>query len=438
MSESGKKFLSERQSRLLGKSVLGKIKLNCWLFLFGLVFCCLGQNTAVAQELPEPETPVVHAILFFSPTCPHCHHVMMMVLPPLMDQYGDQLQIMGLDTSYEMGQHLYQTAVTQFQIPDDRLGVPTLIVGDVVLVGSLEIPELFPTLIEAGLADGGIDWPDIPALKEILLEMPPATAPSQPATEPEEANPLVTEDLALPTQAAAEPTAVASVATIASSQEPAVLSLDEMEAIDIDQAVGTVSVVPPADPVGFTLGWTVLLGLVAGLGYGVWAWLKQRPLAIGQWERANNNNKRTVFILGLVAMGLIVAGYLAYVETTNVTAVCGPVGECNIVQSSPYARIFGVPVALIGVLSYLAIGVLWLLQRPLDKKASGLPRYGLLALTLFGTIFSIYLTVLELLVIHAICAWCLTSAVVTLLLFLIVVKWLTKRPSHIISVKTGG
>ena len=401
----------EWKLRQSGKNGVGGMKLFRRFFFLCLIFGCLVPYTAFAQDEPEPGEPVVQAILFFSPTCPHCHHVIMNILPPLMDQYGDQLQIMGLDTSYEVGQHLYQTAVIKFLVPQNRLGVPTLIVGNAVLVGNLEIAEQLPLLIESGLADGGIDWPDIPGLKELVSE---PTSSNQPAAEQEE--------LDLP--GTAEPTPAPIVTPI---QETAVLAIDE---IDIDQLAATESVALPADPVGFALGWAVLLGLLTGLTYGIWRWLKRRPFAMAVTELANRNNRPTSLILGLVAIGLTVAGYLAYVETTQVTAVCGPIGECNIVQSSPYARIFGVPVAIFGVLSYLTIGVLWLLQRPLGEKVPGLDAYGLLALTLFGTIFSIYLTLLELLVIHAICAWCLTSAVVTLMLFLVVVKWLTERPSY--------
>ncbi len=49
----------------------------------------------------------------------------------------------------------------------------------------------------------------------------------------------------------------------------------------------------------------------------------------------------------------------------------------------------------------------------------------LLGLTLFGLLFSIYLTMLELFVIHAVCAWCLGSAVISTLLMLLVVLPIT-------------
>lgn len=370
---------------------------------FKLVFLCcalgwFGPSTAVAQALPESETSVVHAILFFSPTCPHCHEIITNVLPPLMEQYGNQLQVAGLDTSYEVGHYLYQTAVTQFQIPDNRLGVPTLIVGDVVLVGSLEIPEQFPTIIEEGLASGGIPWPDLPGLIEILPDSAEATA------------------------APAQATAVVTEA------DTPLLSLEAGDAIVVEQTENSAIEPAPADPVGFALGWAVLLGLVSGVGYGTWYRGKKRPFALRRQAQAESRKNPTGWVMGLVALGLGVAGYLAYVETAQVTAVCGPIGECNVVQSSAYARILGIPVAIFGVLTYLTIGVLWLLRPWLGKTLAWLAGNGLLALTLFGAIFSIYLTALELLVIHAICAWCLSSAIIILCLYLIIVRWLPQRP----------
>jgi uncharacterized membrane protein len=115
-----------------------------------------------------------------------------------------------------------------------------------------------------------------------------------------------------------------------------------------------------------------------------------------------------------------IASYLAYVEVNQVNALCGPVGECNIVQTSKYALFLGVPVAVWGVLNYLSVAVLWAGQRFLEGRKADLSQSGLAGLLLFGTIFSIYLTSLELFAIHAVCIWCLSSAVVTTALMLIV------------------
>ena len=112
----------------------------------------------------QDAVPVVRAVLFYSPTCPHCAMVIQQDLPPLFEKYGTQLEIVAIDASQVEGGTLYQLAVERFQIPENRLGVPTLIIGNTVLVGSIEIPEQLPGLIEYYLAQGGIDWPDIPAL----------------------------------------------------------------------------------------------------------------------------------------------------------------------------------------------------------------------------------------------------------------------------------
>lgn len=129
----------------------------------------------IPQALAGP--PTVKAILFYSPTCPHCHKVITEDLPPLIEKYGDQLQIVAVDVSTAGGQELYQAAIGQFDIPGSRQGVPTLVIGPVVLVGDVEIPEQLPGLVDSGLAQGGVEWPDIPGLREALGEIPQEAAP---------------------------------------------------------------------------------------------------------------------------------------------------------------------------------------------------------------------------------------------------------------------
>lgn len=123
----------------------------------------------------------------------------------------------------------------------------------------------------------------------------------------------------------------------------------------------------------------------------------------------------------LIALaGLIVASYLAYVEVREVEAVCGTIGDCNTVQQSDYAKLFGVlPIGVLGVFGYVMILLSW----GLTQVNENLRRWGqaaLLLLTLSGTAFSIYLTFLEPFVIGATCAWCLTSALTMLLLLWLV------------------
>jgi uncharacterized membrane protein len=115
-----------------------------------------------------------------------------------------------------------------------------------------------------------------------------------------------------------------------------------------------------------------------------------------------------------------VAGYLAYVETTQVKAVCGPVGDCNTVQQSEYARLFGIlPIGVMGLAGYVGILAAWLVARFVKTNLADLASLALFGMTAFGTLFSIYLTFLEPFVIGATCAWCLTSAILMTVLMLL-------------------
>ena len=122
-------------------------------------------------------------------------------------------------------------------------------------------------------------------------------------------------------------------------------------------------------------------------------------------------------IPALVLVGTGVASYLSFIEVTHAEAVCGPVGDCNTVNQSEYAYLFGVlPVGVLGLVGYGAILVLWVLRHsgsgPTHRRAT----LGLWGAALFGTAFSVYLTFLEPFVIGATCAWCLTSAVIMTLI----------------------
>ena len=115
-----------------------------------------------------------------------------------------------------------------------------------------------------------------------------------------------------------------------------------------------------------------------------------------------------------------VAGYLAYVETAQVSAVCGPVGDCNTVQQSEYARLFGIlPIGTLGLIGYVMILLAWLAARLGRNGIENLGMLALLGMTFAGTLFSVYLTFLEPFVIGATCAWCLTSAVLITILMLL-------------------
>ncbi len=153
-------------------------------FLWRASLCLFVSLAALGLAWPaQAENPVVRAVLLYSPTCPHCERVMTQDLPPLQAQYGKQLQILQVDVSVPNGQALYQAVITKFNLPQERWGVPSLIVGDVVLVGGDEIPAQFPGLVAQRLAAGGTAWPEIAGLPELLALSPePGINAGQPAS----------------------------------------------------------------------------------------------------------------------------------------------------------------------------------------------------------------------------------------------------------------
>ena len=363
----------------------------------------LSLTIPINHKIAYADTPVVHAIIFYSQTCGHCYKVINEDLPPLAEKYGEQLQIIGVDVTYEEGQNLYQAAIVRYEIPDHRYGVPTLIVGDKVLVGSGEIPALFPGIIEDGLSGGGIDWPDIPALHEILIAQG-LDSSKDGSNEP------VQEESATSTEALNEPSP--SEEEVANSKNPQdgqsqsnVLSLDE-------QPVSFSSLLAyrfTRDLDGNILAVIVLLSMITsvfGVGY---RYIKGSEKSKVKWPIW------AIPVLSII--GLIAATYLSYVDITSTEAFCGPVGDCNTVQDSPYAYLFGIiPIGVMGIAGYLTIIALWLVQQYGPKTIIKFSTLAIWSLAWFGVLFSIYLTFLEPFVIGATCAWCIGSAIVMTLI----------------------
>ena len=129
-------------------------------------------------------------------------------------------------------------------------------------------------------------------------------------------------------------------------------------------------------------------------------------------------SRTTMFrvMIVLAVLGLGDATYLTIVHYGGLILVCtashNGASPCETVQTSQYAELAGVPVALLGAIGYVGIiSSLLLPEREWTRLAT-------LALTLFGFGFSAYLTYRELFSIHAICEECATSAVFLTLLFI--------------------
>lgn len=124
-----------------------------------LVLCMVAVPRAWAQE----EQPVVRGYLFYSETCPACHQTRTQILPELYRRYGQQLRIKAININESEENYQWLLACEQaFGVPEDKAAIPVLFIGDQYMVGSAEIKDQLPPLIEEHLAQGGLAYPDVP------------------------------------------------------------------------------------------------------------------------------------------------------------------------------------------------------------------------------------------------------------------------------------
>ena len=128
-----------------------------------------------------------------------------------------------------------------------------------------------------------------------------------------------------------------------------------------------------------------------------------------------------VAILSLAGLGM--AAYLTIAYFTGSSLACGNVGNCDYVTSSDYAKLLGIPISPLGFATYSALLLGSLAVIALEEPLAYL-RWGILALAVIGVGFSVYLTAIELFVLHAVCVYCIASAVlITAILGLLVAVW---------------
>jgi uncharacterized membrane protein len=132
--------------------------------------------------------------------------------------------------------------------------------------------------------------------------------------------------------------------------------------------------------------------------------------------------RRVTAVLALI--GIAIAGYLTWVHYAGLEPVCvGGGGGCERVQSSRWAELAGVPVAVLGLIGYVAI----LASLALPEEPGALAA---VFLSLVGFGFSVWLTYVEIAKIEAICQWCVASAVVMAGLALVSVARLLRGAGH--------
>ncbi len=123
-------------------------------------------------------------------------------------------------------------------------------------------------------------------------------------------------------------------------------------------------------------------------------------------------------LAALVALaGVFVSSYLTLYKLGYIGTLACAVGSCETVQTSRWATLFGLPVGAWGIAYY--VGVLAIALYGLRGMVADSLRVSqlLVAVTATGVLFSAWLTYLELFVIHAICMWCVISAILAAILF---------------------
>ena len=111
--------------------------------------------------------------------------------------------------------------------------------------------------------------------------------------------------------------------------------------------------------------------------------------------------------------GTAVSTYLTYSHYADEPTVCVGIGSCELVQTSEYSEIAGVPVALMGLLYFVAVALLAIARLLKLPWALDWGRPAVFTMAIGGTAFVSYLTAVELFVLEAICPWCVSVAVMT-------------------------
>ncbi len=120
-------------------------------------------------------------------------------------------------------------------------------------------------------------------------------------------------------------------------------------------------------------------------------------------------SRRQTLVL-LAAVGIGIALYLTLYKVGVIGVLSCSIGSCETVNTSKWSMLMGIPIAAWGFAAYAALLVLAMAGSTEAREASVPIARMIVALAAWSVLFSAWLTYLELFVIHAICIWCVTSA----------------------------
>ncbi len=151
----------------------GLILLGAWLVSASTFF----QPASFDEPTPVPLQPAglsieagtlpcdpsaVHGLYFYSQDCPHCEVVLNNLLLPMQDEFGTKLDIRLVEIDYADNYELLIHTEEHFSVKAEERAIPTLVIGDGIMIGQDVIESELRGVVENGILSGGIDWPDIP------------------------------------------------------------------------------------------------------------------------------------------------------------------------------------------------------------------------------------------------------------------------------------
>jgi cytochrome c biogenesis protein CcdA/thiol-disulfide isomerase/thioredoxin len=166
--------------------MLRKLSTSLALLLIGVLFLFPVFNSVqasstypVAQEVapvlvenfPDSEgDSQAHVLYFYANECTHCKAVYDEVLTPLMEKYGDQLDLRMLETGIPENYELLIATEAYFKVKPEERALPVIVVGEQILIGEEPARTSLASLLEEGIANGGIIWPSIPDFNPDALQ----------------------------------------------------------------------------------------------------------------------------------------------------------------------------------------------------------------------------------------------------------------------------
>jgi uncharacterized membrane protein len=122
----------------------------------------------------------------------------------------------------------------------------------------------------------------------------------------------------------------------------------------------------------------------------------------------------------LIVIGVFITTYLSYVVTTATPMQCivGSVFNCDVVQNSSYAKMWGIPIAVLGWLVYMGLWVMLIAE----KRIKFFQTYGVMlqfGVILFAFLYSMWLVYLQFFRLQALCMWCLMHELNMTVLFVV-------------------